>query len=200
MRLAVLDHGQKRAARTFLGFTALVGRRPADDVLKTMLYRPEVLGSTFIPMVIDVMRGPSPWTPGERELMAAVVSRRNACTFCAGIHSYVATLQLGADVPPGALDHWRDLDMAPGLRATIELLERLTDTPEQVTAADVDVVRQAGVSDDAIADAIHVAFVFNLINRLANAFEFTFQTDHTRKADAKVLNRMGYKLPGFLLR
>lgn len=200
MRLAVLDDGHRRAARTFLGFTSLVGRRPADDVLKTLLYRPEVLGRTFIPLVRDVMRGPSVWTVGERELMAAIVSRRNACTFCAGIHSYVATLQLGTDVPPGGLDCWRQLDISPALRATIELLERLTDEPEQVTAADVDVVRQAGVSDNAVADAIHVAGVFNLINRLANAFEFTFETEGARKADAKVLNRMGYRMPGFLLR
>ena len=184
----------------FLDFTALVGRRPADDVLKTMLYRPEVLGGTFIPMVREIMRGPSEWTPGERELMAAVVSRRNACTFCAGIHSYVAQLHVGADVPPAALDDWRRLDMSPALRATIELLERLTDAPDEVTKVEVDVVREAGVSDDAIADAIHVAFVFNLINRLANAFEFTFQNEEARKADAKVLNRTGYRVPGFLLR
>lgn len=200
MRLDVLDHGQRRVAKTFLDFTSLIGRRPADDVMKTLLYRPEVLGRTFTPLVREIMRGPSPWTVGERELMAAIVSRTNACRFCTGIHSYVATLRIGADVPPAALDHWRDLDLTPQLRATTELLVRLTETPDQVTAGEVDEVRRAGVSDDAIADAIHVMFVFNLINRLANAFEFTLQSEDTRRKDAKVLNRIGYRMPRFLLR
>ncbi|MBV8959119.1 MAG: peroxidase-related enzyme [Actinobacteria bacterium] len=200
MRLAVLDHGQRRAAKTFLNFTSFVGRRPADDVLKTLLYRPEVLGRAFTALVRDIMRGPSPWTVGERELMAAIVSRTNACTFCTGIHSYVATLRIGADVAPGALDDWRALDLTPAVRATTELLVRLTDAPDEVTRADVDKVRAEGVSDKAIADAIHVAFVFNLINRLANAFEFTWETDDARMKDAKVLDRMGYRLPGFLMK
>src|SRR4051812_42018528 len=135
-----------------------VGRRPADDVVKTVLYRPEFFGRPFVTLVREVLRGPSDWTVGERELMAAVVSRTNACTFCAGIHSYVATLRLGADVPVAALDDWRALDLSPQMRPTLEFLHRLTAEPDHVTPADVEAVRAAGVSDEAIVDAVHVAF------------------------------------------
>ncbi len=36
------------------------------------------------------MRGPSPSTPGEREMIAAYVSGVNSCRFCFGVHSRVA--------------------------------------------------------------------------------------------------------------
>lgn len=200
MRLDVLDHGHRPRARRFLGVMETFGRRQADDVVKTILYRPELFGRAFVPVLRDVLRGPSAWTVGERELMAAVVSRANACTFCAGIHSYVATLRLDAAIPVAALDDWRALDLSPEVRATLEVLVRLTESPEQVSATDIDHLRAAGVSDDAIVDALHVAFVFNLVNRLANAFGYAFESDDARKADAKVLHRLGYRVPGFLLR
>src|SRR5258707_5683055 len=37
-----------------------------------------------------LMRGPSPLTPGQRELIAAFVSGVNSCRYCHGAHSLVA--------------------------------------------------------------------------------------------------------------
>jgi AhpD family alkylhydroperoxidase len=37
-----------------------------------------------------LMRGPSPLSPGERELIAAFVSGVNSCRYCHGAHSLVA--------------------------------------------------------------------------------------------------------------
>src|SRR5229473_8372702 len=48
-----------------------------------------------------IMRGPSAFTAGERELMAAYVSRLNSCTYCASSHSEAAVI-LG--VGPRALE------------------------------------------------------------------------------------------------
>jgi uncharacterized peroxidase-related enzyme len=39
-----------------------------------------------------IMRGPSAFTPGERELMAAYVSQLNSCTYCASSHSEAAII------------------------------------------------------------------------------------------------------------
>ena len=50
-------------------------------VLKTLHYRPEVFGRSFSAALDLAMRGPSDWTPGERELFAAFVSSRNQCLF-----------------------------------------------------------------------------------------------------------------------
>ena len=54
---------------------------PTVDVVKTLHYRPEVFGRPFSAAVDEAMRGPSDWSPGERELFAAFVSRLNQCLF-----------------------------------------------------------------------------------------------------------------------
>jgi hypothetical protein len=54
---------------------------PPRDVLKTLTYRKELFGRPFSHLLQDVMRGPSDWTVGERELMAAYVSRQNSCPY-----------------------------------------------------------------------------------------------------------------------
>jgi len=57
------------------------GDEPAVDVVKTLHYRPELFGRPFSAAVDEAMRGPSDWSPGERELFAAFVSRLNQCLF-----------------------------------------------------------------------------------------------------------------------
>ena len=51
------------------------------DVLKTLLYRRDLFGEPFSDALEEVMRGPSEWSVGERELFAAFVSCRNQCPF-----------------------------------------------------------------------------------------------------------------------
>jgi len=51
------------------------------DIVRTMLYRPEWFGTRFSALTQQVMRGPSEWSVGERELFAAFVSRQNQCPF-----------------------------------------------------------------------------------------------------------------------
>ncbi|MGH2805652.1 MAG: hypothetical protein ACRDKT_00105 [Actinomycetota bacterium] len=77
MRLSVLDHGHRGRVR--LLFFMLRGRVP--DVFKTTMYRPEFFGRKFSAILHEIMRGPSPWSVGERELFAAYTSRLNQCPF-----------------------------------------------------------------------------------------------------------------------
>jgi hypothetical protein len=53
----------------------------APGVVRTLLYRREFFGARWTDLTQQVMRGPSPWTPGEREVFAAFVSRLNQCVF-----------------------------------------------------------------------------------------------------------------------
>ena len=50
-------------------------------VLKTLNYRSELFGRPYSPALDVAMRGPSEWTPAERELFAAFVSSLNQCPF-----------------------------------------------------------------------------------------------------------------------
>ncbi len=50
-------------------------------MVKTLLYRPELFGTPFSEALDHVMRGPSDWSPGERELFAGFTSLLNQCPF-----------------------------------------------------------------------------------------------------------------------
>jgi hypothetical protein len=56
------------------------GREPSG-VVKTLFYRPEQFGRPFSDELDRVMRGPSDWSPGERELFAGFTSLLNQCPF-----------------------------------------------------------------------------------------------------------------------
>jgi hypothetical protein len=53
----------------------------APGVVRTLMYRKEFFGRPWTELTQQVMRGPSPWTVGEREIFAAWVSRLNQCLF-----------------------------------------------------------------------------------------------------------------------
>ncbi len=53
----------------------------ALGVIKTLLYRSELFGGPFSEELDRVMRGPSEWSVGERELFAGFASHLNQCLF-----------------------------------------------------------------------------------------------------------------------
>ena len=53
----------------------------ALGVVKTLLYRMELFGGPFSETLDVVMRGPSEWSAGERELFAGFASHLNQCLF-----------------------------------------------------------------------------------------------------------------------
>lgn len=54
---------------------------PVSDIRRTLSYRPEMFGQPFSACLEAVLRGPSEWSVGERELFAAFVSNTNQCTY-----------------------------------------------------------------------------------------------------------------------
>jgi len=50
-------------------------------VVKTLLYRPGLFGEPFSEALEAAMRGPSEWSPGERELFAGFTSLLRQCPF-----------------------------------------------------------------------------------------------------------------------
>lgn len=81
MRLSVVDAGHDaRGAAVLESIRQTRGREP-PGVLKTLQYRPELFGRPYSAALDRAMRGPSEWTPGERELFAAFTSALNQCPF-----------------------------------------------------------------------------------------------------------------------
>ena len=81
MRLKTVERGHRLAQKAQLGLVRLISRRRAPDIVRTLLYRPELFGRSASAWTQAVMRGPSDWTVGERELFAAFTSRLNRCPF-----------------------------------------------------------------------------------------------------------------------
>jgi alkylhydroperoxidase family enzyme len=72
---------------------------------------------------------------------------------------------------------WRTAPVDEPLRATLGFLETLTLRPEALGPEDAEAVLAAGVGEDALVDAIHVAALFNMIVRLADTFGWEVPSD-----------------------
>jgi uncharacterized peroxidase-related enzyme len=195
VRLPAYEVPPRRRQRAFVRLTRALGGE-LDDVGKAALRRPELFGAPFLDLADVLLRGPSVWSVGERELFAAVVSQANRCQFCLGTHGEIAAQELGGD----ALADLRAGRFSPPAAAAASFIETLTRDPAAVSAADVARAQAAGVERDALAEAIYVAFMFNTINRVADALGFEHRSDRDRRRGAAVLRRLGYRLPAFLLR
>lgn len=114
-----------------------------------------------------LLRGESPLSVGERELIAAYVSGLNACAFCYGAHKLFAEL-FGFD-PDITEQMVADLDQAPideKLKPLLRYVGKLRTLPARLTEADARAVYDAGWSEQALFDAVQVAALFNYMNRI----------------------------------
>src|SRR5262245_42305102 len=100
------------------------------------------------------MRGPSEWSVGDRELMAAYLSKVNESPFCIGAHTATSARAYEDRAKVDAV--LADLGSAPigeGLRATLALLGK-----PAPTAGDIRAVLDTGISHRQIEDALAVGF------------------------------------------
>ncbi len=67
---------------------------------------------------------------------------------------------------------WRTAPVDEKVRATLGFLEKLTLRPDELGGADAEAVRAAGVTVEAIVDAIHIGALFNMIVRMADSLGF----------------------------
>lgn len=193
MRLKILNNGYDFGTKALFAFIQLVSRRPVPDAAKLVFYRPDFYGAPMGAFTHLAMRGPSAWSVGDRELMAACVSKMNACAFCIGAHTATAAMAYQDEAKVQAV--LADLETAPieePLRATLRLLGKLT-REHSVNADDMRALLSAGVSGEQVEDALSVCFAFNTTNRLAEAFGFFVPERKGFEAGAKVLLRRGYQ-------
>jgi hypothetical protein len=81
MRLRAAERQFAAPGRLLVALIRRVAGQEPPDIVKTFLFKPNVFGRWASPAFQDVMRGPSPWSPGERELFAAYTSRLLQCPF-----------------------------------------------------------------------------------------------------------------------
>jgi hypothetical protein len=81
MRLPPVEHRHRFKEKVKLTLIRVLGRRRVPDVVKTILYRPELWGKPMCEWTQAALRGDSQWSVGERELFAAFTSKLNQCVF-----------------------------------------------------------------------------------------------------------------------
>jgi AhpD family alkylhydroperoxidase len=104
-----------------------MARAEVPEVIKMAAYRHRYFGTPFHVLVQDLMRGPSSWTVGERELFAAFTSSRNQCQFCTTAHQAFAASCAGDDVVAAALA----APIRPQVTAVLTFLDTLAGSPER---------------------------------------------------------------------
>lgn len=80
MRLHKVHTGHALREKAILAMMRIMAGH-APGVVRTLFYRKQYFGQPFSELTQQVMRGPSPWSVGEREIFAAFVSRLNQCVF-----------------------------------------------------------------------------------------------------------------------
>ncbi|WP_329097408.1 carboxymuconolactone decarboxylase family protein [Actinomadura citrea] len=193
MRLDVLDHGYGPGTKLLFALIRLFSRHPVPDAAKLVFYRPDFYGARAKAFTHEAMRGPSEWSVGDRELMAAYVSKVNETAFCISAHT--ATASQAYQDGPRVVAVLADLESAPvdePLRATLRMLGKLT-REGTVDAEDMREVLAAGASPRQVKDALAVCAAFNVTDRLADAFGFALLTPEAFEAGARYLLKRGYR-------
>ena len=193
MRLQILDSGHGFGTKALFALIRTASRQPVLDVIKLVKYRPDFYGNPMSKITQEAMRGPSSWSVGDRELMAAFVAKINQCEFCVKAHSAVADLAYGGEKNvPEVLGDPGIAGVGEPLRATLLMLGKLT-REHAVDADDMRAVLAAGASPEQIEDALAICFSFNVIGRLADSFDFSIPPPDAFTAGAKYLLSRGYR-------
>jgi alkylhydroperoxidase domain protein/CMD domain protein len=144
----------------------LPGRRLESPYFRLLALDPAVLGErTATDMGIFYTHGGLP--RAERELSATVTSRVNGCVYCASVHSrQAAQISKRVDDVQRLLDVGIGAELDERWRAITDLAAALTVTPPAATQAHVARLRELGLDDLEILDAMQSAAFFGWANRL----------------------------------
>lgn len=136
-----------------------------------------------------LMRGPSPLSIAERELIAAYVSGLNACNYCYDVHRVTAE-QFGIDEATltSLLADLSTAQIDDRMRPLLSYVGKLTRDPSKASPADARAVLNAGWDERALHDAVSVCALFNFMNRFVSGLGITGDADYadtsgTRLAD-----------------
>ena len=141
-----------------------------------------------------LLRGPSSLTPGERETIAAYVSTRNECTFCAETHGAVARhLHAGDAAVDEAIRAGERGDVGAKMQALLAIAEKVRVDGRSVSAADIARARAAGADDKAIHDTVLISAAFCMFNRYVDGLAtLTPEQPESYAEHAKHLAEGGY--------
>jgi len=129
-------------------------------------FSPET-GKPLCELAETLLRGPSPLSSAERELIAAYVSHRNECVFCRNSHAAAARCLFGEEkqVVDELLKEQQDRFLSEKMKALLVLAGKVQQGGLSVKPEDIEAARDAGAGDTDIHDTVLIAASFSMFNR-----------------------------------
>ena len=143
-----------------------------------VLFRPET-GKPLYDLAQVLLRGASPLSEAERELIAVYVSHRNDCMFCMSSHAAAARCLYGEEknvVDEVLADMFRS-NVNDKMKALLHIAGKVQINGKEVKPAEITAAKALGASDKEIHDTVLIAASFSMFNRYVDGLASFTPTD-----------------------
>lgn len=154
-----------------------------------VMFRPET-GKPLYELAQVLLRGDSPLSEAERELIAAYVSKRNHTMFCMMSHA-AASRELYGDDKNTVDDVLKDMQhshVSDKLKALLHVAGKVQILGTEVLPEDIEAARKLSADDREIHDTVLIAAAFSMYNRYVDGLASFTPTD------AKEYEEMGKRM------
>ncbi|MET0299886.1 MAG: peroxidase-related enzyme [Flavitalea sp.] len=162
-----------------------------------VMFRPET-GKYLYELAQVLLRGPSPLTEAEREIIATYVSSRNECKFCMSSHAAAARALLGKDeqLMDDVLTDYQSADISDKMKALLNIAGKVQILGKEVKQEDIDAARAVGANDLDIHDTVLIAATFSMYNRYVDGLASLTPPNREDYVEmGKRLAEKGYSVP-----
>jgi uncharacterized peroxidase-related enzyme len=156
--------------------------------------RPEI-GPPLYELAETLLRGFSPLSSAERELIAAYVSHRNGCMFCRNSHAAASRCWYGDEkhVVDELLKEQKMTSLSDKIQALLTIAGKVQISGKSVTPDDIELARKLGAADQDIHDTILIAASFSMFNRYVDGLaSFTPTGEAAYEEMGKRMSKTGY--------
>jgi uncharacterized peroxidase-related enzyme len=137
-----------------------------SDYYLFLVHQPEVLKQRSVAFNA-IMYAPGGMPRAERELGATVVSRINGCVYCASVHAQrFEQLAKRTDAIIEVFNDPHTAGTSERERAIVQFSVALTSAPDAVSPADIQALKDVGLTELEILDLMHSVAIFAWANRL----------------------------------
>ena len=160
------------------------------------LFRPET-GKPLSQRAQVLLRGESPLTGAERELIAAYVSYKNNCMFCMSSHAAAARCLYGdkKDIVDDVLRDMQRSGISEKMKALLHIAGKVQVLGKEVTTQDIQAAKDLGADDKTIHDTVLIAAAFCMFNRYVDGLASLTPTDPAVYEEMGKRMAKGYVLP-----
>ena len=161
-----------------------------------VMFRPET-GKPLYELAQVLLRGESPLSEAERELIAAYVSHLNNCMFCRNSHAAAARCLYGDEknTVDDVLNDMQQSNVSDKLKALLRIAGKVQVLGKEVLPVDIEAARVLGANDREIHDTVLIAATFSMFNRYVDGLASLTPTEP--EVYEEMGNRMakGYVMP-----